>query len=156
MKKFSKQIDERLKLTKDTKLIKGSSIDINDINKHDRFKCVTVGMPNYKFNGKELFDWDLVCDENPDKISNDVYTIKIHWEDTTDFGNYVPTFTIYYSTKIQFPYLCCFNKSRINDNISGIFILFKTIDDAQIFVNDYDKLYKDEMPKLYKEAEKTL
>jgi len=142
MKQFSELISERLKLNKDTKIKKENILNINN---KDSFKCCTIKrnyLSSLFFNNLQ---YSLICDKKPTKEFDNKYEIVFHW-----IGPNIATidkFTLCYYPDIKTELMCLFYDEFDNT----LFILFKSNDEAKHFIDNYDKLYKDEIKKIYEE-----
>lgn len=137
MKYFTKQVNEKLKLSKDTKIIINTNeINIDDIDKDDSFKCITIKPHNnYALNFTVFENYDLICEEKPFLVDDNYYQIYVHW--ATINNTTMSSFNLYYYPKIQSQFLI-FDY----ENMEGLFVLFKNSNEAQKFLDNYNSLYK--------------
>lgn len=145
MKKFTEQINERLKLNKDTK-INLNNLSITEIHEGDLFKCCTIKLHHLdNLNFKDL-SYDLVCEQKPTKSFNDIYIMEVSWKGPIN----VPGFYIYHYTNIKSSFLIFFDESS-----TAIFVLFRDSDEAKDFIDNYSK-YQNEIKKVYDEYVKNI
>ena len=152
MKRFSEQINERLKLNKDTKIRKGiNDLSINDIRKDKVFTICIVNLKkdsfyqfefiqDYNTNKPTISDWYVQCD--PKKDSKGIYSIYFKWSSS----KWAQRFWCYTDPNIESSFLWFISETK-----SRMYIIFNNEDEANQFIDNYDRLYKDEVKRIDEE-----
>ena len=152
MKYFTKQVNERLKLFKDTKIRKGiNDLSINDICKD---KVFTICMVNLKKDSFDLFKFiqnddtnkPTICDwyvqRDPKRDSKGIYNIYFKWSG----DDWAQRFCCYTDPEIESSFLWFISETK-----SPMYIIFNNENEANQFIDNYDRLYKDEVKRIDEE-----
>lgn len=135
MKYFTKQVNERLKLSKDSKVI--NNLSILDIKKETLYKCIPINLKNYKYfldNDRNPLIKDWVPLNDPKKINTNEYELEFYWDDYKTHG-----FKCYHIQSIHFPFLWFIYESKV----TPLYIIFADDKSINEFIENYNDLYKD-------------